>query len=225
MLNLREMNHHAYVISGPKDLVVESLIQKLEGDFGINTKNNPDFRVVHFESMGIDESRMLKEMQSSKSLSAGGKRIFLVSTNAITVQAQNSMLKMFEEPAEGTHFFISVPTLSFFIETLLSRVAVLDFEGGVGSTKELDAKKFLKFTYAERLKVIEKFLKAYKDSKENKAMAQEFFSEIETLLSEDLKGNKDSLEKLLEIKKYIFDTSASLKILLETLALVLPCFK
>jgi len=49
-----------------------------------------------------------------------------------------------------------------------------------------------------------------------------FFGEIEILLAKDVKKNKESLEKLLEIKKYIFDTSSSLKILLETLALIMP---
>ena len=171
--------------------------------------------------MGIEEARKVKELQSMKSLGAS-KRIFVISTNAITVQAQNAMLKMFEEPTKNTHFFIIVPSTSFFINTLLSRMVVLESDLKDVGDKTLDAKDFLNLTYPERLKMIEKFLKAFKENKEGKSVANNFIGDIEILLAKDLKENKDTLENLLKIKEYVFDTSSSLKILLETLALTLP---
>ena len=129
MLNLKEISHHAYVVEGQKDFILPILVETLVSKFGVNTKANPDFTQLHFESFGIDESRKLKEMQSSKSIS-DGKRFFIISTNNVTVQAQNSMLKMLEEPGENTHFFLILPTLSILIETLLSRVEKLEILGG-----------------------------------------------------------------------------------------------
>lgn len=224
MLNF--IDHHAYIIAGSKDILLPSFFDIFENKFKIITKGNPDFSVIHFESMGIDESRKIKELQSMKSFGVG-KRIFVISTNSITVPAQNAMLKMFEEPTENTHFFIIVPSTSFLIDTLLSRMVVLENNSTpLCHSREcgnpvLNPRDFLKMTYPERLKMIEKFLKEFKDNKEGKSVVNNFFSEIETLLAIDVKANKESLEKLLEIKKYIFDTSSSLKILLETLALVL----
>jgi hypothetical protein len=254
---LTRIDHHAYVVAGQKESLIPLLLDMFENKFGIVINSNPDFSVIHFESLGIDESRKIKEMQSMKSLGAS-KRIFVISTNSITVQAQNAMLKMFEEPTENTHFFIIVPSTSFFIDTLLSRMVVLESEvssfchsredgfGLVGLDQKteagepsrvrgifqqknivnpvLNSKTFLKSTYPERLKMIEKFLKAFKDNKEGKSVANNFFSEVEVILVKDLKKNKEALEKLLEIKKYVFDTSSSLKILLETFALVLPVY-
>ncbi len=229
---LSSIDHHAYLIVGQKNSLLPVLLELFENKFKIAINGNPDFSVINFDSMGIDESRKIKEMQSFKSL-GDSKRIFVISTNGITVQAQNAMLKMFEEPTENTHFFIIVPTSNFIIDTLLSRVVVLDGsfviphlmrDPGSSNTKEdkvLDSKKFLKSTYPERLKMIEKFLKEFKDNKEGKSVANDFVSEIETIIAKDLKQNKDSLEKILEIKKYIFDTSSSIKMLLETLAMVL----
>ena len=218
---LNSIDHHSYVIVGQRDTTVSQLLDLFSNKFGIVINSNPDFSVMHFESLGIDEARKVKELQSMKSL-GNSKRIFVISTNAITVQAQNAMLKMFEEPTENTHFFIVVPSSSFFIDTLLSRVVLINTATYIESDKTLDPKKFLKATYPERLKMVEKFLKTYKDNKENKSIANNFLSEIENILAKDVKGNKASLEKVLEIKKYIFDTSSSLKILLETASLVLP---
>jgi hypothetical protein len=230
---LNKIDHHAYVTAGQKDSLLPLLLDLFENKFGIAINGNPDFSVIHFESLGIDEARKIKEMQSMKSLGEA-KRIFIISTNSITMQAQNAMLKMFEEPTENTHFFIIVPSTSFFIETLLSRMVVLNSvipdpigDPGSSTSKEgkiLDSKKFIKSTHPERLKMIEKFLKEFKDNKEGKSAVNNFFGEIEVLLAKDVKRNKEALEKLLEIKKYIFDTSSSLKILLETLALTLPIF-
>ncbi len=218
---ISSLDHHAYVVVGSRDSVVAELLNILESQFQIHTSGNPDCTLIHFESLGIDESRQLKEMQSARSLS-GGKKIFVVSTNAITVQAQNAMLKMLEEPGENTHFFIIVPSVVFFIDTLLSRVVKIDNFSKKEDVAELNPKKFLALTYPERLKVVEKFLKTYKDSKENKSMVHTFLSGLEALLAKDIKKNKESVEKILEIKKYVFDTSSSLKILLETTSLVLP---
>jgi DNA polymerase III delta prime subunit len=220
---LHSIDHHAYVVAGQKETLIPLFLDLFQNKFEITVNGNPDFSLIHFESLGIDEARKIKELQSMKSLGAT-KRIFVISTNSITVQAQNAMLKMFEEPTENTHFFIIVPSTSFFIDTLLSRMVVLENNIEDKSEKTLNAKDFLKSTYPERLKMIEKFLKAFKDNKEGKSVANNFFSEIEILLAKDVKGNKDALEKLLEIKEYIFDTSSSLKILLETLALVLPVY-
>jgi hypothetical protein len=226
---LNRIDHHAYVVAGQRESLVPLLLDMFLNKFGIVINGNPDFSVFHFEALGIDESRKIKEMQSMKSLGAS-KRIFIISTNGITVQAQNAMLKMFEEPTENTHFFIIVPSTSFFIETLLSRMVVLESEvSSFCHSREdgnpvLNSKTFLKSTYPERLKMVEKFLKAFKDNKEGKSVANNFFSEVEVILAKDLKKNREALEKLLEIKKYVFDTSSSLKILLETLALVLPVY-
>lgn len=218
---ISSLDHHAYVVVGSRDSVVAELLDILESQFQIRTSGNPDCTLVHFESLGIDESRQLKDMQSARSLS-GGKKILVVSTNAITVQAQNAMLKMLEEPTESTHFFIVVPSVSFFIDTLLSRVVKIDAVSQKENITELNPKKFLALSCSERLKVVEKFLKTYKDSKENKSIVHTFFSGLEAIFAKDIVGNKESIEKLLEIKKYVFDTSSSLKILLETVSLTLP---
>ncbi len=220
---LNSIDHHAYVIAGSRDTLVPIFLEEFENKFGIAINGNPDFSLIHFESFGIDESRKIKEMQSMKSVGSS-KRIFMISTSSITLQAQNAMLKMFEEPTENTHFFIILPSTSFLIDTLLSRVVVIENNFGDKGDKILEAKNFLKITHPERLKMIEKFLKVYKDNKEGKSVVNYFFGEIEVLLAKDMKKNINALEEVLQIKKYIFDTSSSLKILLETLALTLPIF-
>lgn len=214
-------SHHAYIAVGNHALVVPELSNEFENRFQIKVAGNPDVSFLHYESFGIDESRRLQDMQSARPV-FGDRKIFVISTYGITVQAQNAMLKMFEEPAPSTHFFIVVPSDSFIIGTLSSRLMKLDFVGDSSGAAELIPEKFLKMTYPERLKTIEKFLKTYKDSKENKSMISTFFNSLQALFAKDIKKNREHTEKLLNLSKYTFDTSASLKILLETTALTLP---
>ena len=66
----------------------------------------------------------MKDRQQKKSLD-GGKKIFVISTNSITREAQNSLLKIFEEPTEGTHFFLILSSSRILIPTLKSRLHVI----------------------------------------------------------------------------------------------------
>ena len=186
---LNSIDHHAYVVAGQRESLIPLFLDLFENKFEIAINGNPDFSVIHFESFGIDESRKIKEMQSFKSF-GDSKRIFIISTNSITVHAQNAMLKMFEEPTPNTHFFVIVPSTSFLIDTLLSRVVVLENSILEKWDKILNPRDFLKMTYPERLKMIEKFLKAFKDNKEGKSVANNFLGEIEILLAKDLNLRK-----------------------------------
>src|SRR3989344_6076027 len=96
--------HHAYAIEGGEK-TREKLFETLENEWGIATKGNPDFLYQKFATMSISEARVFKEAAGTKAFSNGGKKIFVIEADSINMPAQNSLLKMFEEPTENTHFF------------------------------------------------------------------------------------------------------------------------
>ena len=97
------MLHHAYAIEGDKKTIISELYSFLENNMGIQTKANPDFYFNEFKNFGIDNGRELQNQASRKAMQ-GNMRIFVITISSITSEAQNSLLKLFEEPAEGVHF-------------------------------------------------------------------------------------------------------------------------
>lgn len=210
--------HHVFLIEGRHEDTRPALLAFLEEEFEIKAVGNPDFRAEEFLSFGIDESRNLKAMQLRRAFTEGGKKIFIVSANSFTSEAQNSLLKIFEEPTADTHFFILAPSAQFFLPTLLSRVIVI-FEAVSGGNFEA-VEQFLKEPYAVRLTL------AFEMSKDA-PRAQSFFDElIRFYYEKGLKGERTKQElRILQLvskyRTYAHARAPSLKMMLEHLALVM----
>jgi hypothetical protein len=93
----KENLHHAYLIEGDREEVTPEITDFLES-IGIKINNNPDFYHIKLDALKIDDARNLKSLTSEKSF-VDGKKIFLLSVNSILLEAQNTLLKIFEEPA------------------------------------------------------------------------------------------------------------------------------
>lgn len=229
---LSTLSHHAYALAGNAEDVLPELLRIFETKLKLHTKGNPDFRVLQYETMGIDEAHSLKESAERKAVS-GGKKVFVVSARGITKDAQNALLKVFEEPPADTHFFLIVPSLALLLPTLRSRVEVLGVESEEhNSDKELVA-EFLSGTVPARLALVQKMLKELEQEKKKKEDSSEpllekarilsFLDSLEQMLAKQtLVTVAPALREVLEVKKYSRDRAPSLKLLLEHLALVLP---
>src|SRR3989344_4218523 len=89
--------HHAYCIVGEAEKINKDLERFLNKELGFKVSGNPDFWTSRFDTMTIDDVRYIAELHGKKPLQED-KKIFVVFANFITEQAQNAMLKMFEEP-------------------------------------------------------------------------------------------------------------------------------
>ena len=115
MFKLDKNLHHAYCFEGDVDYITDLLLNFLEKDFKI--KGNPDFWMGEYDRFGINDGRKINDFQLRKA----DKKIIVIKTNFITREAQNSLLKMFEEPTANTHFFIIVPSKEILLPTLQSK--------------------------------------------------------------------------------------------------------
>jgi DNA polymerase III delta prime subunit len=221
-LKVRGDLHHAYLLTGNREIVTKALFEFLSKDLNFSTKGNPDLHHYEYESLGIDDGKMLQSYAIQKAL--GEYKIFVASFGTITREAQNALLKLFEDPKERTHFFLIAETEEVLIPTLRSRLLVLDMT----ETASLDgakkkAKDFLAFTKTERLSSLKDFLE-----EKNKQIIYNFLGALEVVLYEKSKekGEREgALKGLAEVtrsKQYIFDRSASLKLLLEHVAVSVP---
>jgi DNA polymerase III delta prime subunit len=217
------MIHHAYVFESEKTDVVPNLFKFLEKDFGVKIKNNPDFSYQEFETFTIDDGRALQERHGRRSIS--GKKIFIIYTRFVTSEAQNSLLKIFEEPSEGTHFFLIMPNIHVLIPTLRSRLVIVKGEVEIkNSEAENLAKKFISANTAERLSLVKNIVE-----EKDKSKAIDFVTALEKILAPRLKSaskeNADVLTEILTVKKYLHDRAPSIKLLLEHLCLFVTMSK
>lgn len=164
--------HHAYLIEGMRDEIMPEVVNFLN-EIGIKTVGNSDFIHIHLDSFKIDDAHNLKSFASEKSF-ALGKRIFVVTANSFLLEAQNSLLKIFEEPIENTHFFLIVPDVNVLLRTLVSRFYLITPKPGIeGETK--DAEKFIAMPLVARIEFVKELLTEpeEKDEEGNEVIASD----------------------------------------------------
>jgi DNA polymerase III subunit delta' len=206
--------HHAYICVGDREQVLESVLSFVEEDLGIHILGNPDVRVEKFENFGIDDARRINSAQLKRAVT-GGKMIFITSLVGATVEAQNSLLKMFEEPTENTYFFIISETAEIFLPTLLSRVQIEEIKSVNNLDTDRFVKKFLLSTKAKRIDMLKEIIE-----EKDKGEALRMLNALERELY-STRGAKesDSYEVINLCRRYISGRGASVKILMEYLAL------
>src|SRR3990167_9480903 len=97
--------HHANLLVGTLE-EAEFYLRSLCGGLGIELPNNPDFFTLKAETFGIDEARELRVWSTRKAVTSS--KIFLILPARLTLEAQNALLKTFEEPFSNTYFFLVV---------------------------------------------------------------------------------------------------------------------
>jgi len=218
--------HHAYLIEGNVEQIVPQVLEYLEKELHFSLNNNPDFWQGNFDTFGIDDGRKINNFQNKKAFN-GDKKIFLIKTNFITREAQNSLLKMFEEPTKGTHFFIVMNSSESLLSTLKSRLFILR-DNSLENLYFDFVKEYLRVSVNEKLILIKRF---FGDKKKkipaDKSGAISFLNELEKQLREKEDLKKISKQKLFvfdEIMKgrnYLNDRSPSVKMILEHVSVIL----
>lgn len=209
------LTHHAQLIIGSYDDVIPELEKQLEKQ-GVKSSGNPDFWKSHFDSFGIDDARKLSNLQLRKSFS-GEKKIFILGWRQATIEAQNALLKVFEEPTQGVHFFVITQQEQLLLPTLRSRLTklVVDIEN-TKSTKE--ARDFLKSGSADRIKQVQTII-----TDGDKVHALQLLNDLEVVCANSKAGmQKDIGELLISARRNLATRSPSLKLILEHLALAIP---
>src|SRR3989338_6289037 len=177
--------HHAYLIEGERSEVLSQLTSYLES-INISTSKNPDFCNMSIDSFKMEEALNLRKMAQERPMGRE-KKFFLISVNSMTLDAQQTLLKIFEEPTENTHFFVVVPEIGALLPTLISRFYKIKLpqEGN-----RMEAEKFLSLTPAKRIDFLKDFLEENDEdspqSDSSRARALKFLNELEFVLHKSL---------------------------------------
>lgn len=214
------LTHHAYLIENSTSLF-DAYVDAIANEQRVEA-HSADFFTQKYESFGIDEARELIARASLKKL--GARSLFCIGISSITTEAQQALLKLFEEPQQGLVFFVLTPP-GLFIPTLRSRfvsyaVAISE------KTVATEAKKFLSSSYKDRSAMAAEMLED--DDEDSKEKVRDLLNGIESLLAPKLSASteiRQSLEDIAKFRSYVNDRAPSLKMILEHFALTLPTLK
>ncbi len=200
----------------------ESHFASILESLGEKELGNPDFFGYRVKSFDIESAREVSERAREKPF--GERRIFLISAERFGREAQNALLKTFEDPSPNVHFFIILSAPDLLLPTLLSRLQIIrlkqENDGCVGpattqtrvkqSNFTVSGEDFLKFNIKDRLKFAEKF----EDS------LPTFLDSLMSLIRAN-GSNTKSLDKIFTVRRFADDPSAQPRLILEHLALTL----
>jgi len=220
----------------------DSIVSWLEQN-GIKCVGSPNFYRITNPNFGIEDSHNIKffQSQSVSESQDSEKKIIIIEAESFTNEAQNALLKVFEEPSQDSHFFIITSNKDNLLVTLRSRMEYVrtkcpeynrGAEKSLSKDKQKETVNFLKENPKRRLDIVKDMIDAFKDKSEErtKNTILEFLNSLETLLynrykSEGINLDKDKIfifEEIVNCRKYMILRGASVKMLLEHLAFVLP---
>ena len=197
------MTHHALVCR------VDSV-----QSFSLNqTDTGADVYDQYFVKFGIEDARDLV-LKAYGTPNTETTQCLVVRTDFITLEAQNALLKIVEEPPASTRFVFVLPNDFTILPTLASR-----FSGYVADTKvEIQQNEifdlFLKQNYKDRLQAIEQATKN-KDINWQRAVKQGLISYLKQQKSIKQLGQLEYIARMLLTR------GASNKMLFDHLALLL----
>ncbi len=133
-------------------------------------------------SIGIKDVSEVAEKISKRSDHL--KVFMIIDANKLTLEAQNSLLKVIEEPTNNSLIILQTNNLDNLIETIKSRCTILydekDQVDNDQSNIDFIFKNFTQLSYLEKTKLVDKFLKDHSDKLSVKKAIIAILNEIAT---------------------------------------------
>lgn len=183
---------------------------------------NPHPDLLYFPSdskLGVEQARIIREHFSLKPYCAKGRGVVLEDASNLTIEAQNALLKTFEEPPADALLILGASSDANFLPTILSRCQIVRVQGtgdrGQGKNYSEDIEKLLnsdieeRFEYVEKLKDREEFLHF---------MVDHFHQKLPPHLTS---GNTEFLKELLQAEEWQ-KHNVNIRAILEYLMLSMP---
>lgn len=162
-----------------------------------NRVQNADILSVKREekkSIGIEEVKVINEWIFKRPYFYEYKLAIIKNAEAMTPEAQNSLLKIIEEPPQYAHIFLLTNNHRLLLQTILSRSLVIRKKESLNDEMKEEARLFLESKTLERFFQIDRLLK------DNDAIKLSTFIDklIEMLQKQ---GSLELIENLIESKK------------------------
>ena len=207
--------HHAHLLVGEPELVREDVFTYLQG-VGYETEGNPDIWSGVYSTLTIDEARAIKDIAYVHPLQ-NDVRIFYIGAGSIPDEAQNALLKLFEEPSEKSKFFLCVPHRDILLVPLLSRLVDIAYQSSHEQKAIVSVSAFLTSIPSERIELLKKVIES-----KDRMCAEAFLKDVEMYYHKKKIRDEKVYSILWDATKMLRGHNMSPKTILEHVALTLP---
>jgi hypothetical protein len=213
--------HHAHLIEAGPENGRAAFEHYLEEELAFPVHGNPDYAPYVFETMYIDSARHLHTQAAQRPLTHPFS-LYVVAFRSMTVEAQNALLKLVEDPGPHIRLVLIVPSADTLLPTLRSR---LSYFGAVAATNddesEAHARTFLGAGIAQRYELVQRLVQQ-KDVRSASALT----AALEHILYEQFRAGSTHLagplQSVTQCRQYLHDRAPSVKMILEYLVVSIP---
>lgn len=219
----------AYFITGGSEQGISRAEAFAEKTFGVSGLANPDLVVLRHNLFSVEDARKLADIAVAAPV--GEHKVIVVSVTRFFHEAQNALLKLFEEPPTNVTLILVIPSEGMLLPTLRSRLMELP-SGATAHELSPLAQEFLKADAAEREKLVGKLVDRSKSDKdEEKQQARNDavrLAEDLMRVADSVRKGKDSrelrmfIDDLMHLLPLLHTRSAPLKLIYEHLLIVIP---
>ncbi len=214
LFNKNKFDHHIYGIEshGLKHSDLNSYLDKDRFSY-IFSK--------HYDSFLIEDARSIKSLCVEKTEM---ESIFIISFNYINSDAQNTLLKITEEPKKNTIFIFIFPNAKKLLKTFISRMEIIYINRVLSiDYRKINIDEFISMSLQERLDLSKKLnRKPKKDEifeKMTKSDLQNFLDDLEIFyLKQEISESRNNiLHIILDSRKYMNANGSSVKMILDNI--------
>ncbi len=237
------MQHHAYGIYGEFAETISFATNFIERTHNISFSGNPDFEVIKYDSFSVADARVLSSRATLLPL-VGDTKVYIIAIKRISTEAQNTLLKLLEEPPSGTIIVIAIAYATMLLPTVLSRLMPISFHEMSKikmNTKSEDAETlkvikevhmFLQDNQTERIAYIKKAFNSNTIKphvlRSNGALFLDIMEKSIYKVYENANDTtsrntlREGLRDIETLRQYLYEKVTQAKMLFEHLAIVLP---
>jgi len=221
------MAHHAFFVAGDPESGVTAALAYAREELGLRVESNPDVMAFRYGLFSVDDAR--KIIRLADQAAVGERKLIVIAAERLFHEAQNALLKVFEEPPAGTTLILALPSAGILLPTLRSRLLPLVAQANAAYASAQD---FLDAGVAEREKLVAKLLDRTKSDKdeEKQAARGDALRLVEGLAalsyrasltknSEELTLFMQDLDRFIPI---LHERSAPLKLIFEHILITVP---
>jgi len=208
-------------------LVIGKPIEKAKNyalDFCLKSKiDKIDITLIESEkAVGIAQVRDFQKRIFLKPLKSEQKAIILNAGNGLTLESQNALLKVLEEPPKNTIIILLVESDESVLPTILSRCKTISLEKDIVEQKDLD--EYVKIFLSLKNNGVGDRLKLAEDHSKDKETALRFIEGLilsteNVLRTSPKKDLADAIKLMQKTYTEIKTTNANLRLAMENLLL------
>lgn len=229
------IQHQAYITEGALEDGVADATEFLAREYGLTSVANPDLVIRRYGLFSVEDARATISFAALTPM-VGDKKALVIAAEQIYREAQNTLLKLLEEPPEGTIIILCVQQSATILPTVRSRVLPLPVgaqQHGASNDADVPAQIFLAASQEKRIAMIKKLVSGKDDDarRAGRTESVRLIDGIERVLyaaygSEQHHTKRRVLRVVLYdiemLRGYLYDRAAPVRMILEHIAIITP---